>query len=270
MLKTHSISGGFFASRFGHLLAVASACALFSVLPVSAQTGGAAKVVSMSGQVSVLHGSLPWALNTGDLIEPMQTIQTGTDGTAVFRVADGSTFDVYPNSQVVFRANQGNWKDLVDVFLGKIKVKIEHFGSVPNHNTVRTPTAVIAVRGTIFDVSVDGSGDSTEVICEEGRVEVTHLTMPGRSRMLDPGDSVTVFKNQPLAKSTVDRGAVLQKAVRIASDAVNEILLRRSTGGTGSAGTAGTTSTASGDKGGTPAPTGGTPPPVVAPPPPHN
>ncbi len=228
-----------------------------------AQTGGAAKVMSMSGQVSVMRGNAPWALNTNDLIEPQQIIRTGSDGYAVFRTADGSTFDVYPNSQVVFRANPGDWKDMLDVILGKIKVTIEHFGSVPNHNTVRTPTAVIAVRGTIFDVSVEDNDETTLVLCEEGRVEVYHVLQPGKSKFLDPGESVRVFKNQPLARTVVDRGGIAQKAFRSATDMLNQILYRRATGST----SAGTTSTASGDKqSGTPSPTSGTGAPT---PPPH-
>jgi hypothetical protein len=250
-----------FAAR--RAMCLVSTAALFATMAL-AQTGGAAKVVAMQGQVTVLRGNSPWALNEGDLIQPQQTIRTGPDGTAVFKVEDGSTFNVYPNSQVVFRANKGNFSDLVDLYLGKIKVTIEHFGNVPNHNTVRTPTAVIAVRGTVFDVDVSDIDETTQVLCEEGRVEVFHLTQPGsNSRVLNPGESVTVFKNQPLAKNSVDRGAVMQKVFRAASDAVNQILLNRATGGT--SGGSGTTTTATGDKGGTAAPTGGAPPP-----PPHN
>jgi hypothetical protein len=247
------------AKRGFGLAAMAVACTLVA----SAQTGGAAKVLVLTGQVSVLRGNATWALNEGDLIQPMQTVVTGSNGSAKFQVADGSTFDVYPNSHVVFRANQGNWQDLVDVILGKIKVKIEHFGSVPNHNTVHTPTAVIAVRGTIFDVDVDGTDETTVVLCEEGRVEVMHLTMPGKTRVLDPGESVTVFKNQALAKSTVDNGAMMQKAFRAMADTVEQILLRRAGGSSGAA--SGSGSTSSGDKAPPTAPTGTAPLP-----PPHN
>jgi len=266
VLKTNSNSG-----RFSKLLLQGAAAALLCAHFANAQmpTSGAAKITSMSGQVSVLRGNATWALNVGDLVQPTQTIITGPDGRAVFQVADGSTIDIYPNSHFVFRANPGDWKDLVDLVLGKIKVKIEHFGGVPNHNTVRTPTAVIAVRGTVFDVEVDGNDETTTVLCEEGLVQVSHFDMPnGGTRMLGAGESVIVFKNQPLAKKpTIDRGAAAQKIIRMASDAVNEILLHRSTGGAGSTG-AGTTTTSSGDKGGTPAPVGGAPP-VVAPPPGH-
>jgi hypothetical protein len=234
---------------------------------IPASLDGAARVVSLVGQVSVLKDNSPWALNQNDIIKPQQTIVTGSDGYAIFRVADGSTFDVYPNSRVVFRANASDWKDMVDVYLGKIKVKIEHFGSVPNHNTVRTPTAVIAVRGTIFDVHVEDEDATTLVLCEEGKVEVFHIWQPGKARMLEQGEWIRIFKNQPIAKQNVDRGMVMQKAMRAASDALNEILLRRSGAGSGS--TSGSSSGgANGDGKGAPTPTGtGTGPP---PPPPHD
>jgi hypothetical protein len=258
-VKRFYISEGMIG-RVSRLSFIAALTAVISL----AQTAGEAKVISMSGQVSVMRGTTPWALNEGDLIQPQQTVRTGPDGLARFRVSDGSTIDVYPNSYFTFRANAGDWKDIVDVFLGKIRVKIEHFGNVPNHNTVRTPTAVIAVRGTIFDVDVNGTDETTQVLCEEGRVEVYHLFMPGKTRILDPGDSVTVFKNQPFAKSTVDRGLVLQKVFRALSDTADQILLHRAGGGTGTS--PGTPSTPSGDKGGTPPPTAGGAPA----PPPHN
>src|ERR1700738_4135460 len=65
----------------------------------------AAQVVSLSGQVSVLHDSEPWALNIGDRVQAKQVIVSGPDGYALFQISDGSTFEVYPNSNVVFRKN---------------------------------------------------------------------------------------------------------------------------------------------------------------------
>ena len=67
-----------------------------------------------------------WALVVGDTIQVKQLIITGPDGQATFQVSDGSTFDVYPNSRVVFRKNAPNWKDLLDVLVGRVKVHIEH------------------------------------------------------------------------------------------------------------------------------------------------
>lgn len=106
-----------------------------------------AKVMQSSGQVSVLKDSTPWALQPGDWVNLRQVIVTGADGFAVFQVSDGSTFEVYPNSRVIFRNNAGGWKDLLDLYLGRVKVHIQKFGGQPNPNRVTTPTAVISEIG---------------------------------------------------------------------------------------------------------------------------
>lgn len=234
-----------------------------------AQTGGDAKIVVMTGQVNVLRDGATWALSMGDLVHPDQLIVTGPDGYAQLRVADGSTFEVFQNARVAFRDNRGNWRDLLEIFLGKVKISIEHAGG-QNPNTVRTPTAVIAVRGTVFDIDVEDGDATTLILCEEGRVEVTHLIQSGRGQVLNAGEWVRVFKNMPLQAKAVDRGALLQRAVRAASDAVNEIIYRSPRGSTpGATGNAGTPAggTSSGDKSGSPTPVG-TPPPPPPPPPP--
>ena len=94
----------------------------------------------------------------------------------IFQVSDGSTFEVYPNSRVVFRANPSNLKDLLDLLLGRVKVHIQKLGGQPNNNRVTTPTAVISVRGTVFDVTVEDQ-ESTLVAVEEGLVEVRHALL---------------------------------------------------------------------------------------------
>lgn len=256
-----SVSGRLQHRSCALLLAVV---AVAGAVPLAAQTDAAAKVVSLSGKVSILRDGNTWALSTGDLVQPQQTIVTGADSYAVFQVSDGSTFDVYPNAQVIFRNNRGDWKDLLEIMLGKVKVQIQHLGGQPNHNKVRTPTAVIAVRGTVFDVDVEDTDATTFVLVEEGQVEVRHLMEPGQTRFLNPGEWLRVFKNQPLAAKTIDRGQVMQRLVRAASDALNEALYR-TRGGTSGAGVPAGGSTNSGDKSGTPAPTGGGPAPPPKP-----
>ena len=140
-------------------------------LPAQAQTGAAAKAVTLTGQVSVLRDSSPWALRAGDSIMPRQIVVTGDDGFAAFQVSDGSTFQVFPNSRVMFRATPSNWSDLLDVLIGRMKVEIQKLGRQPNPNSVRTPTAVISVRGTIFEVVVEDDADTTFVSVDEGQVE---------------------------------------------------------------------------------------------------
>ncbi|MCC6860708.1 MAG: FecR domain-containing protein [Bryobacterales bacterium] len=208
----------------------------------------AARVVSLTGQVSVLRDSGPWVLNQGDSIKPRQIIITGADGFAVFQVADGSTFEVYPNSRLVFRDNPGNWKDLLDVFIGKVKLHVQRFGGQPNHNRVRTPTAVISVRGTIFNVDVEGE-EATTVLVEEGQVEVRHMLLPqGSPKLLNAGEWIRVYKNQPLAAKGFDKGSLMQRALNAVREAI-WVASTRTSGGTSA--------------GGAPVPGGGASPPPV-------
>ncbi|HWE53068.1 MAG TPA: FecR family protein [Bryobacteraceae bacterium] len=194
-----------------------------------ANLGGAAKLMSFTGQISVVRNNSTWALNAGDIVQPQQIIVTGDDGWGVFQVADGSQFEVFPKSRVVFRANRGDWKEMLEVWLGKVKVQIEHAGGVPNHNQVRTPTAVISVRGTVFDVEVEDADGTTMVLDEEGQVEVRHaLRLYDQPKVLNPNEWVRVYKNEPLAKQSIDKGSLLQRAVRAASDAFYQAALNTS------------------------------------------
>src|SRR4051812_3567155 len=133
---------------------------------------GAATITQLTGRVDVLRDSTRWALSSGEWVKPGQMVLTGPDGWAMFKLADNSTFEVFPNSQVSFRANRGDWRDLLEVLIGNIKVHIQKLGGgQPNNNKVRTPKALISVRGTIFDVRVEDNGDTTVVLVEEGLVD---------------------------------------------------------------------------------------------------
>ena len=185
-----------------------------------------AKVISAQGQVSVFRDNQKWALSIGDTVSSQQAIETGPDGHATFQVSDGSTYEVFPNSKVVFRKNMPNWRDLIDVFLGQVRVHIQKIGNIPNPNRVITPTAVISVRGTTFDVTVDDEGESTLVQVEEGLVEVQHALMPyGAAKLLKDGEELRVFKQQPLARG-IDKGSVAQKVFHAVLDAVNTAIIQ--------------------------------------------
>ena len=218
------------------LLFAATAVACLGQMPPVDSVDYAAKVVSLTGQVSVLKDSEPWALVVGDTIQVKQLILTGPDGQATFQVSDGSTFDVYPNSRVVFRKNAPNWRDLLDVLVGRVKVHIEHLYG-PNPNRVLTPTAVISVRGTTFDISVDDDDETTLVEVEEGVVEVRHALLPqGNTRTLTTGESLRVYRNEPIAQSGIDKRMIAQRAIRMIVDAISTYESRIPHGGAGGSG----------------------------------
>ena len=237
--------------------------AAVSLAPLAAQDfGAAAKVVTLSGRVSVLRDGNEWALTVGSPVQPKQIVITGLDGYAQFQLADGSTFEVFQNSKAVFRSTPG---DLLDVFIGWVKVQIQHRNG-PNPNRVTTQTAVISVRGTVFDVVAEDE-DTTFVSVDEGVVNVRH-TRFGGERDLHAGEWVRVFKDQPLAR-LVDKGNAARMALRAATQAVYDGLIHRPGGGASPTGGGTTTQ---GDKGkgtgNTGSGTGNAPPPAPPPAPP--
>jgi hypothetical protein len=123
-------------------------------------------------------------------------------------------FFVFPNSHVVFRRNPGSLRDLLDVLLGKVKVHIQRIGGDPNPNRIYTPTAVISVRGTTFDVEVDSS-ETTVVIVDEGLVGVTHRLLPNMNELeIGAGESIVIYRDLPLAQARIDK----VKAVNVADN----------------------------------------------------
>jgi hypothetical protein len=245
------------------LLLAATALVCLGQFPPSDSVNYAAKVVALTGQVSVLRDSRPWALDVGGLVQVQELIMTGPDGHAQFQISDGSSFEVFPNSQVQFRKSAPSWRDLIDVYLGRVRVHIEHLGGQPNPNRVLTPAAVISVRGTTFDVTVEDDDATTVIEVEEGLVEVEHRLLPrGNPKVLSPDSPpLRVYRSQPLEAGLIDKGTVWKHAARMVMDAVVTYATRvpkiSVPGGSAGGGTIGVGDTK-----------GGIPPPPIAPPPP--
>jgi ferric-dicitrate binding protein FerR (iron transport regulator) len=191
---------------------------LASSRPLRAQafsnSAEAATVVVATGQVSVIRSEIVWALFPNQPVRVGETIVTEEDGYAELQVADGSRFYVFPNSRAVFRKNPGSLRDLVDVFLGRVRFEIQKLtGGEPRYR-IFTPTAVISVRGTMFDVNVD-QDETTVVAVDEGVVAVTHRLLPSNNELIiGAGESLVIHANMPLAKAGLNKA----KAVRVASD----------------------------------------------------
>jgi len=256
------------ASQFGFaamaLAVVSSSLANAQFFPVT--PGATGKVVHAQGQVQVLKDEVPWALNVGDIVNPRQEILTGLDGYAKIQVPDGSVFEIFPNSRATFRSNQGNLRELLDLWVGRVKVHIEKLNGKPNPNRIQTPSAVISVRGTTFDVTVEPD-DVTLVVVEEGQVAVQHALMPySEAKILNGGDYLRVYKNQPLAQKQFDKGGALQKMLRMMAD----VWLNTPRVGGGSTGGASPIPSPgpTGPPVGLPGDTGAPAPPPTAPPPP--
>lgn len=133
------------------------------------------------------------------MLAPGAEIDTRGGGLLTIGLSDGSVVVVEPGSRIILKdysfANSA--RDLFDILLGRVRVKINHLGGRPNPYRINSPTASIAVRGTEFNIAVDGPGD-TRVVVYEGVVEVTSLTEPSQRTLVEPGRGVVVRPNQDL------------------------------------------------------------------------
>ncbi len=249
-----------------------TAAVLAVCLPVLSAQDLAATVISQTGMVSIADGGYFKALSAGSSVRPRQLIVTGADGYARFQVSDGSTFEVFQNSKVIFRETPGDWKHLINIFIGRIKVFVQHSPGIPNPNNVTSPTAVVSVRGTVFDVVVEDDDGTTFVTVDEGQVAVRNLTAAGNPAILNPGESIRVIRGQPLFARSIDKGNFVRKALQVTRDALYQVAVGRQPGGTGAGVPSGGGTVppgTQGDKGKDGGTTTGTPPaPTGTPPPP--
>ena len=194
-----------------------------------------ALVATMSGRVSVERSGELWALSEGQIIDAGQTIVTGIDGSAKLALPDGSQLEIFPNSRVVLRANRFNLRDLLDLYLGKVRFEIQHILPGETPLRVTSPTAVISVRGTVFEVEVDPTQD-TVVSVDTGAVSVRHRLIAGQEVMVEAGQSVRVSPSLPLM--AVTKPVIPAKALGRVAQAVADTLaqinaVRASSGGHG-------------------------------------
>jgi hypothetical protein len=237
-------------SRFG-LMAFLFLAFWLSDVPSYAQVAaGAAVVTNAAGRVSIERSGELWAVSTGQPINVGQVMITGTDGFAELSLPDGSHLEVFPNSRFAYRANQFSLRDAIDLYLGKIRFHIQKVTKDDPSIRVNSPTAVISVRGTVFDVEVD-STETTRVSVDEGAVAVRHRLMPGQEVLLHPGESIEVMEGVPLAasKSVIPR-TIIGNVVRAVGNTLAQIKTQRSSGGGSTAGSSGGHSGASGGTGG--------------------
>ncbi|MBI3933605.1 MAG: FecR domain-containing protein [Acidobacteria bacterium] len=206
----------------------------------------AAQIASMMGRVSVERGGELWTVSNGQAIEAGQIIVTGADGSAQLLLPDASSVEIFPNSRLIYRANRFNWRDLLDLYLGKVRLQIQQILPGETPLRVTSPTAVISVRGTVFEVEVDAAQDTT-IWVDTGAVSVRHRLIPGQEVMVQSGQSLRVASTLPLtaaAKSAVPL-RTLGRVVRAVGDTLAQIKAARgSSGGSGASG--GSTASSSG------------------------
>jgi len=146
-------------------------------------------------RVSSVTGTVEWraasgnfrTLTTSQPVHVGDEVRTGPDAQLILEVPDGSYMVVSENSKLIVEDFwSGDLRSLMNLMVGRVRFYIQRLGGRPNPYRVTTPTALIAVRGTTFDVVVD-EAQIAEVRCLEGRVAVETVGLPNREVILEPG-----------------------------------------------------------------------------------
>ena len=149
-------------------------------------------VSEWKGEVQVqLPGTSMSRPTRGQVLPADTVLDTGEGRLVLVLRTDESEIVVQPHTRLVVKEPApGNW-DALEILLGRVHAYIrKRTGGAPPFQ-MGTPSAAIAVRGTRFDVEVNGRGVS-EVDVFDGLVEVASSTVPGSSVLVSPGFSTRV------------------------------------------------------------------------------
>ena len=189
------------------------------LLPSLALAQGAFRVSAVYGPVELRSASTvafaPLSAST-KLVQIGDEIRTGPGATVTLEMADGSYLVVSENSAFTVQDFwSGSVRDIMNLMVGKVRFYIQRLGGRPNPYRVGTPTALIAVRGTIFEVSVD-EAQFTEVRCLEGRVTVESAGLSDREVILDEGRKTLVRPGEyPLTPVNNDEALLRNRVIRV-------------------------------------------------------
>ena len=154
---------------------------------------GGAIVLDLSGKIRV-HGAGGAALTIArnGIVPQGAAIDTDPNAKVLLRLDDGSEILLRENSHLVLNQETlptGN--TLFELILGKLRAVVtKRYTGTPSFQ-LGTPSAIVAVRGTRFEVEVN-SHNVTEVDVEQGLVQVTGRAASNPSVLLEPGFSTRV------------------------------------------------------------------------------
>lgn len=177
------------------------AIGLVASLNAQSQNLVSARILSSSGPVEIQRrpqaqaalSKITYRVNDELLVGDV--IKTYTGGRLVLGLTDGSQAIISEKTVVEIADLSKSPRTIFNVLRGKTRIRIEKIGGRPNPYRVNTPTTVIAVRGTLFDVLV--SDKETQVFVHEGEVAVSNFVRPDASVILSPGQRTRVQQTRP-------------------------------------------------------------------------
>ena len=135
---------------------------LLSAASLYAEEAKIAQIKTLSGSVTIIHDASDMPARVGDFLHEKDVIQTGANGSIGITFTDNTTMSAGPNSEVAldeyrFDSSNFNGAMLADMRKGTLAmVSGDIARSTPGAMKVKTPTAILGVRGTRFVVQVAG------------------------------------------------------------------------------------------------------------------
>jgi hypothetical protein len=131
-----------------------------STLSEAAAPPPIAQIKKVTGQVMIQRSGQRLPANIGDPLFEKDVVETGPDGGIGITFVDNTVFSAGPNSQLAldeFRFDSNNFRGsmLADMRQGTLAVVSGDIPrSSPGAMQIKTPTAVLGVRGTTFAIQV--------------------------------------------------------------------------------------------------------------------
>jgi len=129
----------------------------------AAETTPIAQIKKVTGQAAVLRPGERRPAVVGAMLFVKDVIETGPDGGIGITFTDNTVFSAGPSSEIAlaefqFDSNDFRGAVLADMRRGTLAVVSGDIArSTPGAMKIRTPTAILGVRGTTFAVQVYGN-----------------------------------------------------------------------------------------------------------------
>lgn len=162
-----------------------------SQAPATSAPYAGATISDFKGKVSIQLPAQAFAAPVrGEVLPPDTTVSTD-EGRLLLKLSDGSDVLVRAHTKLLLKQPEASGWKYFQLLVGRVRTQIQkRIGGSPAFQ-IGTPSAVISVRGTKFDVEVDRRG-FTEVDVDEGVVELEAVTGRGESVMITAGFSSRV------------------------------------------------------------------------------
>jgi len=136
-------------------------CAALTATAGPAHAAEIGQIKNTAGQVFLLRNNNQQPAKPGDLIEQADVIITGSNGSVGVTLIDNSRLSAGPNTRVEFKQFRFNpttqeGESLTQLHRGTLAIVSGQIAKrSPDAMKVQTPTTILGVRGTKFEVKVE-------------------------------------------------------------------------------------------------------------------